>query len=324
MSGFLLLGACQGSSGGGDPDDPDARPGTDAAPGTDGPVNPGDPDASVDPAEALWRAISGANDYKSWSEFPGHEGVVAYTGHGATHRRAFVNTTAGNDLAALPDGSILVKENLSSDDPADLAAITVMQKQGDTWFWAKFSPTGDAELADTTEGLAGTGCVAAACHGDMATSENDLVFLNNEAQTAAGIYAEITADDYTAWVGFGVDTPVVTADTTGGLHGGAFLRTFINDEADRNQNNLVDGSILVLENLTNQDPTAANALATITVMKSIGGVDIPNDDWFYARLGADGKVQFAGTLGQNNVYCASGACHGNADLTGGDFVYRND
>jgi hypothetical protein len=320
MSGLFLLGACRGESGGND--GPDARPGVDAAPGPDG-SGPGDPDASVDPAGALWEAIDG---YETWTPFPGFEGVVEYTGHGATHRRAFVNTTAENDLAGLADGSILIKENLTSDNPDDLEAITVMQKQGDTWFWVAFKPDGTYDVAGTTEELAGQGCVAAACHGDMAASESDFVFLNNQAQTAAAIYTEITvaADVYTTWVGFGVATPEVKADTTGGLHGGTFLRTFINDVADGNERNLADGSILALENLSNEDPAAAGALATISVMKKIPDIDAQNEDWFYATLGADGKVKFAGTLGQNNASCASGACHGNTALAGNDFVFGNE
>lgn len=322
MNGLFLLGACQGESGGGG-EGPDARPRVDAAPGSDG-SDPGAPDASVDPAAALWEAIDG---YDTWAPFPGFEGVAAYTGHGATHRRAFVNPTAANDLAALADGSILIKENLTSDNPDDLDAITVMQKQGDTWFWAAFKPDGTANVAGTTEDLAGQGCVAAGCHGDLATSENDYVFLNNQAQTAAAIYGEITvaADLYTAWAGFGnLDTPVVVADTTGGLHGGTFLRTFINGVAEGNERNLADGSVLVLENLTNEDPAAAGALATLSVMKKIPDVDADNQDWFYATLGADGKVKFAGTVGTNGVSCASSACHGSDILTNGDFVIRND
>ena len=322
MSGLFLLGACQGESGGGN-EGPDARPRADAAPGTDG-SNPGDPDASTDPAAALWEAIDG---YESWAPFPGFEGVAEYTGHGATHRRAFVNPTAANDLAGLADGSILVKENLTSDNPDDLAAITVMQKQGDTWFWARYKPDGTYDVAGTTEELGAEGCLAAGCHGDLATSQNDYVFLNNNAQTAAAIYGEITVatDLYTEWVGFGVATPVVTADTTGGLHGGTFLRTFINGVADSNERNLADGSVLVLENLTSADPAAAGALATLSVMKKIPDLDPENDDWFYATLGADGKVKFAGTLGQNNASCGgSSGCHGDAVLTNGDFVIRND
>jgi hypothetical protein len=321
VSSLFLLGACRGESGGGN-GGPDARPRADAAAGPDA-SDPNTPDARVDPAAALWDAIDG---YETWAPFPGFEGVAAYTGHGATHRRAFVNTTAEADLAGLADGSILVKENLTSDNPDDLAAITVMQKQGDTWFWARFKPDGTYDVAGTTEELNGEGCVSAGCHGDLATSENDYVFLNNQAQTAAAIYGEITVatDLYTAWAGFGVATPEVKADTTGGLHGGAFLRTLINGVAEGNERNLADGSVLVLENLSNEDPAAAGALVTLTVMKKIPDVDPDNDDWFYARLGADGKVQFAGTLGQNNAYCAGGACHGSAVLTSGDFVIGNE
>jgi hypothetical protein len=89
------------------------------------------------------------------------------------------------DLAAMPDGSILVKENLTSADPADLAAITVMQKQGSTWYWARFAPDGSHDVAGTTDEPSAAPCVSSGCHGDMAGSKDDYVFLNNEAQDAA-------------------------------------------------------------------------------------------------------------------------------------------
>lgn len=319
ISSFLWLGACEGDGGGGDPvDPPDARPGDAMESRPD--ADPGAPDAAPDPAADLWEAITGANDYKEWAGFPGHEGVVPYTGHGATHRRAFVNTTAAGDLAAMPDGSIIVKENLTSDNPADLAAITVMQKQGATWYWARFMPDGSHDVAGTTEDPSAAPCVSSGCHGDMAAAKDDYVFLNNEAQDAADIYAEITAEEYRAWVGFGTATPPIKADTTFGTHG-AYNRTFINDVADGNENNLADGSILVKENLTANDATALEA---ITVMKKIAGRDPDNEDWFYAKLGPDGKVQLAGTLNANRVGCTSSGCHTAADTGSQDFVYGND
>ena len=283
---------------------------------------PGTPDAPPDPAAALWQAISGANDYKNWPGFPGHEGVVASDAHGTTHRRAFVNETAAGDLAGLPDGSILVKENLSSEDPADLAAITVMQRQGSDWFWAAFKPDGTADAAGLTSDPAVASCVAAACHGDMANSKNDYVFLNNEAQDAAALYAEITAagDQYTTWQGFGggAGTPPIEPDSSGGVHG-SFNRTFLNDTANGNERNLPDGSILVKENLSAND---AAALESITIMRKIADIDPDNDDWFYVKLGPDGKVQLAGTLVDNAVGCTESGCHAAAS-TGGDYVFGN-
>jgi hypothetical protein len=173
LAGLLFLGACGDDGGGSGPGAPDAAGG------------PATPDASgVDRAPELWNAISGANDYTQWAGFPGHEGVNAFTAHGTSHYRAFVNDIAAGDIAGMPDGSILVKENLTSENPADLAAITVMQKLGTTWYWASFLPDGTYDIAGTTEELAGEGCVAEVCHGDSIASEGDYVFLNNEAQNA--------------------------------------------------------------------------------------------------------------------------------------------
>jgi hypothetical protein len=322
ISSFLWLGACEGNGGGGNPDDgPDARP-TDAMAPPSPDANPGAPDAAPDPAGTLWAAITGANDYKGWSPFPGHAGVRAYTGHGATHRRAFVNDTARDNLADFADGSIIVKENLTSEDPADLAAITVMQRQGSTWYWVRFMPDGTHDVAGTTDDPSAAPCVSSGCHGDMTGSRNDYVFLNNEAQDAAAVYAAITAtgDEYTTWTGFGAVAPAIKPDTTFGTHG-SFNRTLINDVAEGNENNLADGSILVKENLSANDATA---LVGITVMKKTAGIDAENEDWFYAELGPDGKVRLAGTRGANAVRCADSGCHDAVNTGGGDFVYGND
>jgi hypothetical protein len=321
ISSLLLLGACEGD-GGGDPpgDSPDASTMPDAL-DTPPDADPGAPDATPDPAADLWKAISGANDYKNWPGFPGHAGVAAYMGHGATHRRAFVNDTAAGDLAAMPDGSIIVKENLTSDDPADLAAVTVMQRQGDDWFWAAFMPDGTPNVAGLTNDPAVTGCVAAACHGDMAGSQNDRVFLNDEAQDAAAIYVDLTTagDEYTTWPGFGAGAPQIDPDGSGGAHG-SFNRAFINDIANGNEANLAANSILVKQNFTADDEAA---LEGITIMKKIAGIDPANDDWFYAKLGPDGKVQLAGTLGANAVGCTVSGCHEAESTPGADFVYSN-
>jgi hypothetical protein len=321
ISSFLWLGACEGNGGGNPGDGPDARP-IDAMAPPQPDANPAGPDAAPDPAADLWAAITGANDYKNWSPFPGHAGVRPYTGHGATHRRVFVNDTARGDLADLASGSIIVKENLTSDSTADLAAITAMQKQGSTWYWARFMPNGTHDVAGTTDDPSAGPCVSSGCHGDMAGTQNDYVFLNGEAQDAAAIYAELTAsnDPYTDWAGFGAAAPEIKPDITFGEHG-SFNRTLINDIADGNESNLANGSILVKQHLSAND---AEALVGITVMKKITDIDPANRDWFYAELGPDGKVRLAGTLDANAVTCASSGCHDAASTGGGDFVYGND
>lgn len=307
----IVLAACAQILGIEDlPETPDEP--LDAMPGMDG---------SAAPADALWQAITGANDYKDWLQFPGHEGVVAFAGHGATHRRVFANTTAAGDLAGLPDGSILVNEDLTSAEPADLATITVMQKQGSTWYWARFDPDGNHDVAGTTDDPGAAPCLSSGCHGNMAASKNDHVFLNNEAQDAAALYAEITmaGAEYTMWPGFGASSPEVRPDGSGGEHG-PFMRTFINDIADLDEAGLPSGSILVTDTFSD---AGASMLLSINVMRKEPGADPMNQDWFYARLGADGRVQLAGTLGANNVRCAETMCHDDSSFTGGDFVFGN-
>lgn len=319
ISSILWLGACEGSGGGGgNPNPPDARSPDAMAPQPD--ARPVMPDAPPDPAADLWKAISGSNGYKSWAGFPGHEGVRASADHGTTHVRVFVNEEAAADLAGLADGSILVKENFTSENEADLAAITVMQRQGSTWFWARFMPDGTYDVAGTTDDPGAATCVTSSCHGDMARTRDDYVFLNAEAQDAAAIYLELTAaGGYTTWDGFGAGAPDIEPDNTFGVHG-AFNRTFINDVADGNEDNLAADSILVKEDLTAE---AATAVGALSVMKKIAGSDAANGDWFYAKLGPDGKVQLAGTKGANNVSCAISGCHDTAS-TDGDFVFGND
>jgi hypothetical protein len=319
ISSLLWLGACEGNGGGNPGDAPDARLADAMGPRPD--ARPPAPDAPPDPAADLWRAITGSNDYKDWAGFPGHEGVREYTGHGATHRRVFVNETAAADLDGLGDGSIIVKENLTSDSAADLAAITVMQRQGSTWYWARFMPDGTHDVAGTTDDPSAAPCVSSGCHGDMAGTENDYVFLNAEAHDAAAIYLELTAagDLYTDWPGFGAAAPEIEPDNTFGVHG-AFNRTLINDTANANEATLANDSILVKQNLSAEDAAALDSLA---VMKKIAGVDAANGNWFYATLGPDGRVRSAGTLAANNVGCAIGGCH-DAASTGGDFVFGNN
>jgi hypothetical protein len=153
----------------------------------------------------------------------------------------------------------------------------------------------------------------------MAASKNDYVFLNSEAQDAAAIYVEltVTGSEYTNLPGFGASAPTIAPDGSGGEHG-AFNRAFINDIANGNEANLADDSILVMESFSAND---AATLLAIEIMKKIDGIDPANGDWFYAKLGPDGKVQLAGTLGANAVSCGVGGCHEAAP--GADFVFSN-
>lgn len=124
----------------------------------------------------LWKRISTEADYKTYSFWPDHEGIQpGQAPHGVYHK-IYINKVLSEALPSgdrvLPEGAIIVKENLDSEKSLD--AITVMVKvknynsdAGD-WFWAKYTPEGEI-LAEGTPG----GCIA--CHEGM--DENDYIIV---------------------------------------------------------------------------------------------------------------------------------------------------
>ncbi|WP_053333160.1 cytochrome P460 family protein [Haliangium ochraceum] len=314
-SGLLFLGAC-GDDGGGT--DPDIDAGIDA-----GDIDAGDIDAGGDGAAALWAMVS---DYATWDEFPNHGGVVAYQGHGAEYRQVFVNDTAKGDLAAMPDGSIIVKTNLTADDATAVAAITVMMRDGDDWVWARFDPSGTDDVYGTTDELNGMGCVAGACHGDMDGTDQDYVFLNNDAQAAGAAYAEMTAagaeyDTFDSFFGNAVEIfETVPAH-------GDYARVYVNETGADDSANLPMGSLIVKENLKGADENNVT-LDSYTIMQKIAEDDDESKNWLFAKLTTEGKVTVASTpeqLGDNG--CTRSDCHGSMQgtgSTGGDYVFGNN
>ncbi|MDA3940795.1 MAG: cytochrome P460 family protein [Spirochaetia bacterium] len=125
----------------------------------------------------LWERITTDADYKTYSFWPDHEGVQpGQSPHGAYHK-IYINKVLFNALPAkdrvLPEGSIIVKENLNSQKSLD--AVTVMVKVKDynpevgDWFWAKYTPQGEI-LAEGTP----VGCIS--CHEGM--DENDYIIVH--------------------------------------------------------------------------------------------------------------------------------------------------
>lgn len=114
--------------------------------------------------------------YDQWAHFAGHEGIKRGNSPHGKFVRTFVNPEGAKNPSAPGYGSIIVKENYSSDDPASLGAMTVMQRiegydpdNGD-WFWARY---------DKKRKLTHSGKVAfcADCHFDA--GGDDFVFLND-------------------------------------------------------------------------------------------------------------------------------------------------
>ncbi|MCK5673083.1 MAG: cytochrome P460 family protein [Spirochaetales bacterium] len=126
--------------------------------------------------DILWKRITEEANYETYSFWPDHEGIQPGQSPHGTYHRIFINKVLVEDLPSkdmiLPEGSIIVKENLNSEKSLD--AITVMVKvknynpdAGD-WFWAKYTPEGEV-LAEGTPG----GCIG--CHEGM--DENDYIIV---------------------------------------------------------------------------------------------------------------------------------------------------
>lgn len=126
--------------------------------------------------ERLWTRITEETDFADYSFWPDHEGVhPGQAPHGRFHR-IYINGILENALPiadrVAPVGSIIVKENLSSDK--ELVAVTAMAKvtgynsdHGD-WFWAKFDPDGTVAVEGSP-----AGCIN--CH--LGMKENDYIII---------------------------------------------------------------------------------------------------------------------------------------------------
>ncbi len=110
------------------------------------PAMPAMPDKSADVAHAaeVWTAAKTYRDWNKVSDAP----VASEKPHGA-FVHVFYNDAAKGGIGAdgaWPDGSIFVKDNFmpndAKDGPGMLGAVTVMHKEGERWFWAKFKKDG--------------------------------------------------------------------------------------------------------------------------------------------------------------------------------------
>ena len=97
----------------------------------------------------------------------------------------------------------------------------------------------------------------------------------------------------------------------GGEPHGALFTTYLNPNAlqalQTKAGAMLNGSMIVKENYS---PDAVFSL--VTIMYKVAGYDAENNDWFWAKIGADGDVQAEGKL----MGCQ--ACHGGGRAN--DFV----
>ncbi len=136
---------------------------------------------------ALWKFIAdGKTGYKSWTSWPGRNGI--YEGkspHGA-FLKMYANRTAAFSPKELPHGSVIVKENYGPDKET-LMAVTVMYRsrgydpKHNDWYWIKYLPDGKVATTPPEKGakpIAGKFPSCIECHSSAAG--NDFAFANDE------------------------------------------------------------------------------------------------------------------------------------------------
>lgn len=141
-----------------------------------------DPDgfgASVPTGAKLVTRIMQDDPYQDWAQFPDHQGTFESVLPHGPMSQVFINNVVESALenfdGSLPDGSIIVKENIGTSPEVTEAALTVMWKvagfepNNNDWFWTNMTPNGE---------IVNEGNVASctACH--SGARENDFVFVH--------------------------------------------------------------------------------------------------------------------------------------------------
>lgn len=145
------------------------------------PVSPdGQPAAAREPTGAdLFARLQSPVPYDQWARFPDAQGTLVSSFPHGPMSRVFINNKVEQALSQfdgeLPDGSIIVKENIGENPGEKAGMLTVMWKvkgfnpDGGDWFWAAMSPDGQISAAGRVES-----CMN--CH--AGASANDYVFVH--------------------------------------------------------------------------------------------------------------------------------------------------
>ncbi|MCH8878249.1 MAG: cytochrome P460 family protein [Planctomycetes bacterium] len=149
---------------------------TTSEPGDSG--NTGDAGESTPTGAALFTMIDQTDPFQQWGEFPDWQGARASALPHGPMSRIFINATVEAALAnfegQLPDGSIIVKENVGTSPEVTEAVLTVMWKvagfdpENNDWFWANMMSDGQIVAEGKVQG-----CTA--CHGGARS--NDFIFV---------------------------------------------------------------------------------------------------------------------------------------------------
>lgn len=154
------------------------------------PTRPARPPTTEEFAKSFWRFIvRPQSPYTKWAKIAvkAPEASDGETPHGPA-TAVYANPTAIQDVKSLPDGAILVIEDLSKDGKSR-DGVSVMYRVKDTdpehndWYWLRFLPDGSISRSDTTSSgkpMAGKVKSCIDCHTQAAGG--DYVFSNDQPE----------------------------------------------------------------------------------------------------------------------------------------------
>ena len=129
------------------------------------------------PSPETQAVLDQIKDYATWPRFAENPTPAFSKGHMKMYVLAFHNDVVADAIASntlpLPDGALIVKQNMKAADAAP-EALTIMSKQGGEWYYAETSPDGKVI---TMNGMALEGRKVAMCTDCHDTAaDNDYVF----------------------------------------------------------------------------------------------------------------------------------------------------
>jgi len=140
---------------------------------------PGSSGSPSPTGEQLATLITETDSYQQWAQFSDRQGTLPSVLPHGPMSRVFINDEVESAMTAftgeLPDGSIIVKENVGTSPQVTEAALTVMWKvagfdpPNNDWFWANVTPNGEIVAEGKVQS-----CTV--CHGGV--RDNDFVFVH--------------------------------------------------------------------------------------------------------------------------------------------------
>lgn len=128
---------------------------------------------------AIYTLITETDPYTDWGQFPEATGTVESSAPHGPFAKVYINAIAAAALddspENLPDGSIIVKDSIDTEDEESQGTLTIMKKvEGFShathdWVWVMVSPSGEVQAEGNID-------MCISCH--AAARDNDYLFLH--------------------------------------------------------------------------------------------------------------------------------------------------